>query len=325
MSFYFKRRGAFDTSFARGLASAPRTILEPRLGPEILEATDPPIRAVWVTAANPVAMLPESDTVRRALASRELTVVVDSHPTDTTRIADVVLPTTTMLEDDDLVGAYGHHWIAELRPLVGPPGEARTDHDIVRALAPRLGIGGDFLRPARWWKERLLGRVAPLGASLEALANGVVRNPEAHEVLFAGRRFPTPNGRAQLIREVDLDLPRPPADRPMFLMAISTEKAQGSQWPAGSQEGPLEATVHPDAAPGFGDGDLARVESEIGTIDVRLRFDARQRTDVVLVPKGGWWSAGRCANALIPARATDDGGGAVYYDTPIRLVAQTNA
>jgi anaerobic selenocysteine-containing dehydrogenase len=87
-------------------------LLEPLLGREILDAADPAIRMVWVTAGNPVAMLPEAHTVQRALETRELTVVVDSFLTDTARTAHVVLPTTTMLEDDDLVGAYGHHWLA---------------------------------------------------------------------------------------------------------------------------------------------------------------------------------------------------------------------
>jgi hypothetical protein len=54
-------------------------------------------------------------------------------------------------------------------------------------------------------------------------------------------------------------------------------------------------------------------------MDVRLKFDARQRRDVVLLAKGGWLRDGRCANALIPAVATDAGGCAVYYDTPVRL------
>jgi hypothetical protein len=53
---------------------------------------------------------------------------------------------------------------------------------------------------------------------------------------------------------------------------------------------------------------------------VRLAFDARQRRDVLLMAKGGWLSSGRCANALIPARTTDAGGCAVYYETPVRLL-----
>jgi anaerobic selenocysteine-containing dehydrogenase len=78
--------------------------------------------------------------------------------------------------------------------------------------------------------------------------------------------------------------------------------------------------VHPDAAPGFRDGDLADVESEVGSLMVKLKLDPRQRRDMLLMDKGGWLQAGRCANALIRARETDAGGCAVYYDTPVRLV-----
>jgi hypothetical protein len=52
---------------------------------------------------------------------------------------------------------------------------------------------------------------------------------------------------------------------------------------------------------------------------VIVRFDARQRRDVVLVPKGGWHARGRSANALVGARLTDLGEGAAYYDEPARI------
>ena len=74
-------------------------------------------------------------------------------------------------------------------------------------------------------------------------------------------------------------------------------------------------------ATGFRDGDLARVESELDSLVVRLCFAARPRRDLLLMDKGGWLSAGRCANALVPARVTDAGGCAVYLDTPVRLLA----
>src|SRR2546428_8768828 len=59
----------------------------------------PPIRAVGIPAGNPVAMLPESATVDRALRTREFVCVVDSWPTDSTRAATLVLPTTTRSEE----------------------------------------------------------------------------------------------------------------------------------------------------------------------------------------------------------------------------------
>ena len=65
------------------------------------------------------------------------------------------------------------------------------------------------------------------------------------------------------------------------------------------------------------------VESEVGSLKVELKFDERQRRDVLLMPKGGWRSRGRCPNSLIRARTTDVGGGAMYYETAVRLVATT--
>lgn len=320
VSFYFKRRGGFDLSFAGDETTAPRTIPEPLLGPGILAASDPAVRMVWVTAANPVAMLPEARTVAQALETRELTVVVDSFLTDTARSAHLVLPTTTMLEDDDLLGAYGHHWIVEVRPVVPPPGGVRTDYHIVRELSLRVGLRDAFSEDVETWKRRMLRRVADRGASLEELRKGPVRNPLAPKVMFEGRKFPTPSGRVNLIHEVDPEPPRPQRERPLLLMAMSTEKAQSSQWPARTQVGPATATVHPDSAPGFREGDRAVLESEIGAMTVVLNLDRRQRRDVVLMAKGGWLSAGRCANALVPAQVTDAGGCAVFYDTPVRLL-----
>lgn len=320
VSFYYKRRGAYDLSFVKGEHVAPRTIPEPLLGPGLLAAQDPPIRVVWVTAGNPVCMVPESRTVAKALESRELTVVVDSFLTDTARCAHIVLPTTTLLEDDDLLGAYGNHWIHEVRPVVPPPEGVKTDYEIVRMLAPRLGLGGELTQDVEAWKRRLLAKVAPLGASLEALRMGPVRNPIAPQVLFADRKFPTPTGRVNLVHDLDPEPSRVTPARPLLLMAQSTEKAQAAQWPSRLQKGPATAIVHPEAAPGFRDGDLARVESEIGELTVRLSFDAGQRRDVLLMEKGGWHSAGRSANALIRAQVTDAGGCAVFLDTAVRLL-----
>lgn len=321
VSFYFKRRGAFDTSFGEGSRTPPRLVVEPLLGRQIAEAEDPAIRMVWVTAGNPVAMLPDSFAVKRALETRELTVVVDAFLTDTAGAAHVVLPTTTMLEDDDLVGAYGHHWLGEVRPVVSAPEGVKTDYAIAQGLAARLGLEEQFADDAETWKTRALAKVADRGVTLDALRRGYVKNPLAARILFADRKFKTATGRVNLIHELDPEPARPTAERPLLLMAFSTEKAQSSQWAhPRAQDGPAEATLHPDAAAGFADGAVVDLESELGAMAVRLKFDARQRRDVVLLAKGGWLSKGRCANAIVPAQVTDHGGGAVYYDTPVRVV-----
>lgn len=320
VSYYFKRRGAFDTSFVRGAAVAPRTVCEPLLGAEVLRMADPPIRAIWVTAGNPVAMLPESLTVQEALRTREFVVVVDSFLTDTARLAHLVLPTTTLLEADDLLGAYGHHYLGVARPVVPPPEGVRSDLEIVQALAARVGLGDALAGDAAAWKRRLLApKLGPHGVTLEDLERGAVRNPLAPRILFADRTFPTPTGRVNLICEAPPAGPAPPPDYPLWLLSLSTEWSQASQW-ARPVHGPAQVTVHPAAAGGLPDGALARLESQVSSMIVRVRHDPRQRRDVAIVPKGGHLRDGRCANALIRAATTDLGEGGALYDERVRIV-----
>ncbi len=319
VSFYFKRRGAFDTSFIRGKVVAPRTICEPLFGSEVMKSNDPPIRALWITAGNPVAMLPDSNTIAEALRSREFVVVVDSFFTDTARLAHLILPTTTLLEADDLLGAYGHHWIGVAKPVVAPPEEVRSDLEIVQGLAERLGLGDLMAGSATDWKRRLVEPVLGRhGATFDALEAGPIRSPIAPKVLFANRKFSTISGRVNLVRD------QPPVDAPdinypLWLMSLSTAKAQSSQW-AISEDGPAQVTVHPEACQGLADGSICRLESAIGSMLVTIHHDARQRRDVAIVPKGGHYSQGRCANVLLKARTTDLGEGGALYDERVRLV-----
>ncbi|MBI4954737.1 MAG: molybdopterin-dependent oxidoreductase [Myxococcales bacterium] len=319
-SFYYRRRRAF-VSPARGLAA--RTLCEPLFGREITEAKDPPVAGVWITAANPVCMLPDSHATAAALAGRELVVVADAFLTDTAALAHLVLPTPTLLEADDLCGAYGHHHIGVARPVVAPPPGVKSDLEIFQALAQRFGFGAELAGSARAWKERLLApELAAHGVDLATLERGAVRNPLAPQVLFEGRRFPTPSGRARLMTEVPGTgggLAQPPDhDYPLVLMSLSTPSSQSSQW-VGRPPSPVELSVHPDAAAGLADGAPAALVSRSGAMRVRVRHDARQRRDVALVPKGGHLRDGACANALVRAETTDLGEGGALYDEPVRL------
>ncbi|MGQ0553329.1 MAG: molybdopterin-containing oxidoreductase family protein [Planctomycetota bacterium] len=335
VSYYFRRRSAFETSFLRGLPAAPRSFAETSLGADILAAREPPVRAIWVTAGNPVSMLPDSGAVRRAFLHSEFNVVVDTHPTDTTDVADLVLPTLTLLEDSDLLGAFGNHFLrlsqaAVTAPLareaLDPESEGpRHELHILQGLARRLGpeVEAALAGSVDEWKSRLLARTATEGVDLPRLRQGAARNPFATQVLFAGRRVPTPNGRVQLLREAAAPPPQPSANYPLTLLACSTPKAQSSQWSTALPPGPAELRVHPDmaAAAGVADGAEALLESRLAALTVRVRCDATLRRDVASMDKGGMLRDGRCANLLVPAVETDLGGGAAYYDELVRLRA----
>ena len=317
-SYYFARQAAFDGDFGFDLSPPPRTLAEARLGEEILEAQDPPVKVVWVTAGNPVAMLPNSAATRRALQDT-FTVVVDTHPTDTTDVADVVLPTRTLLEDDDVLGAYGNHYLRASKPALTAPQGVRHELEIWQGLADRLGLSDVMSGSVRDWKRRAAKRLEEAGVTVERMESGPVQNPFAPPVLFPDRKFETPSRRVQLI---DTPAGPPPAvDRrfPLTLLAVSTPDAQSSQWSLVLPDGPAIASVHPESAGGFADGALADLVSEIGRLTVCIRHDSELRRDIVHMDKGGQLRDGRCANLLVRAVETDLGGGAAYYDEGVRL------
>jgi len=266
-------------------------------------------------------MLPESETTIQALRACELVVVVDSFMTDTAREAHLVLPTTSLLEADDLLGAYGHHWLSAATPVVPPPAGVRSDLEILQGLASRVGLAPVMAGTARQWKERMIApKLGPHGIVLGDLEDGAVRNPLAPRVLFADRKFPTASGRVNLVTSPPPDPAALDSDEyPLSLMSLSTDRAQSSQWSA-RLEGPAVVTVHPEAAAGIPDGGIGRLESQVSGMSVRVRHDPTQRLDVALIPKGGHFKDGRCANALLKARITDLGEGGALYDERVRLV-----
>ena len=317
VSFYFPRKGAYDLSFLDP-DTAPRAIPEPLLGQGIEAASDPPIKMVFVSAANPVTNLPESNTLKRALSER-FTVVVDMFMTDTARCADVILPAATMLEDSDLIGAYGHHYLNRLTPIVDAPDDALTDYEIIHQLALRTGLERDFPSDVEHWQERMIAGLQKHGIDLQSLGQQVHRNPFAGEVVFENRVFPTASGKVNLVTQYSHPETELAAEFPLRLMALSTDRSQAAQWQADQQTGPAEIRIHPDAADGFADGDLVELQSELGSLRMIVRLNENQRADLALMDKGGWLQAGRCANSIIAAEASDEGGCAVYYDTPVRL------
>ena len=324
-SFYFQRRKPFAPFGAPVVP--PRTIREPMLGDDLLLAKDPKVRVCWVTAGNPVAMLPDSAKVARALEQVEFLVVADCFLSETAQRADLVLPVPSLLEDDDLLGAYGHHWIAESRPVVSPPPEVLHEVHWFQRLARRLGLDDYPQDSIDTLKADALREVEPMGAGLAALraAGGTLRSPVSSSLLFPHGRVATADGKVRLLAEAPAEpeiLDPPPSSggsAALWLFSNSTAKSQASVWSGKGLGERVWVALHPDALPGVAAGSVVVVESATGVVEAELRHDSAQRCDVAIMPKGGAFDRGQSVNHLIAARPTDLGLGAAYLDCKVRV------
>ena len=99
-----------------------------------------PVRALLIQNTNPVSVAPEQELVKRGFARDDLfTVVHEQFMTETAAMADIVLPATQFMEHDDVYQGGGHQHIMWGGKLIEPPGECRSNHDVICALAARLG------------------------------------------------------------------------------------------------------------------------------------------------------------------------------------------
>jgi anaerobic selenocysteine-containing dehydrogenase len=100
----------------------------------------PPVDAMLIQNTNPLSVCPDQETVKRGFARENLFVCVhEQFMTETAKAADVVLPATMFMEHDDFYLAGGSQYILMGPKLIEPPGECRSNHDVICAVAERVG------------------------------------------------------------------------------------------------------------------------------------------------------------------------------------------
>ncbi len=100
----------------------------------------PPVKAMLIQNTNPMAVTPDSGYVRKGFMRDDLFVCVhEQFMTQTAMMADIVLPATSFVEHDDLYTSFGHTYLQVAAPLIKPHHESRSNHQVVCALAQKLG------------------------------------------------------------------------------------------------------------------------------------------------------------------------------------------
>lgn len=116
------------------------------------------IKALLLQGADPVRDVPDNDLARRALESAEFVVAIDLFRTDTTSLADVILPAVAFGEKDGSVTNLEGR-VQKVNQVVPAPGQARVDWSILDDVARRLGKPLGFMSAEIVAKE--ISTVAP--------------------------------------------------------------------------------------------------------------------------------------------------------------------
>jgi len=284
------------------------------LGHQIPSA-DPPVRVAWLTATNIVNQGPDAAAIRAAFAGIETVIAVEAFWTETALTATIVLPPALWLEEEDVIGSYWRDELAAVRQVVPAPAGCRTDFEILRDLASRLGLEHPYRSVDDWLRDQLPAE----GPALEELREEGWRYMGRSRVAFEGG-FRRPGRGFRLLESLS---PPDPIDEafPLQFLTLVRRSATHSQMLPKEMSEPLAVRLHPDTAARLGlpEGAQARVVGRAGTVEGMVRLDAGLHPEAVACPRGGWIEFGQGVNLATEAALTDMGNGAAFYSTRVRV------
>lgn len=317
--------------------------------PEALRG-GPPVTALLIQNTNPVSVAPDQTVVKRGFARGDLfTCVHEQFMTETVQMADLVLPATTFLEHDDIYQGGGHQYIQLGPKLVEPPGECRSNHEVICGLAARVGASHPgFKMTARElidWTLQNSGWGTLQG--LEA-ARWIDCQPSFEQSHYLdGFAWPDKKFRFKpdwpnvpfrsMVRDGPIDaMPVLPdhwtvieeadAEHPFRLATSPARSFLNSTFnetpTARAKEGRPDVMMHPDDAAklGLSDGDAVVLGNRRGEVRLHLRlFDGVRRG--VLIAESIWpnesYPDGKGINTLTGADASAPYGGAAFHDNKV--------
>jgi anaerobic selenocysteine-containing dehydrogenase len=332
-----------------------RVLDQSRIGPILCGDADalmdgPPVTALLIQNTNPVTVAPDQERVKRGFAREDLFVCVhEQFLTDTARMADVVLPATMFMEHDDVYQGGGHQYIQLGPKLIDPPGECRSNHDVICALAKRLGAEHPgfgmtsrelidwTLSQSGWGSLEELERKRWIDCQPDFETAHYVRGfgwgdgkfrfkPDWPNVPFrhpwvAGplKDMPTLPDHWQVIEEADQRHPFRLATSParQFLNSSFTETA-GSR----ARESRPEVMMHPEDAEQLGiiHGEKVILGNDRGEVRLHVRVFAGVRRGVLIAESvfpNSMFEDRRGINTLTGADAVAPFGGAAFHDNRV--------
>jgi anaerobic selenocysteine-containing dehydrogenase len=304
----------------------------------------PPVHAMVVYNSNPAAIAPNQNLVRKGFAREDLFVtVLEQFQTDTADYADILLPVTTFLEHTDIYLAYGHYHLQFAEPALPRPGEVKSNVEIFRLLADRMG----FAEPCFQDSDEAMA-AALLGSGHRFLEGITVERLKQERSIrlnvseagtpfqpFAAGGFETPSRKFEFGTEM-LDFVPPVESRlgdaglrgryPLELVSSKSHDSMNSTFGnralARSQTDFIALHSADALARGIETGDRVRVFNDRGSLLLRAEVDGVTGPGVAYAPAVGWSKFsqnGSGINALTSDRLTDIGGGATFFSCLVQI------
>ena len=271
-------------------------------------AGDQPVKMLLVSCANPLIQEPDSISMKRFLMGIPFVVTVDQFMTPTAQMSNLILPTTTHLEEMDIIVSWWHREIGLNEKALSPYYESRSEWWIMTELAKRLNeqLPSLCTFPIYSSEEEYLNAQF----NHEVLQRYSIRNlSDLKERRMTGDLSDTRMNQCYTNKANDFK-PRmgelPSRDYPFWFITPHHPYAFNSQFHFLnlSDEKEAYAVIHPKVAKDIGitNGDIVKVYNDQACIEMKATCSKQVPKDIVMVYQGWYPDSDVSINDLISAK-----------------------
>ncbi|MFR9241620.1 MAG: molybdopterin-dependent oxidoreductase [Clostridium baratii] len=281
---------------------------------EGLESLDIPVKMAIITNSNLLNQLPNLNKLKSSMDNVEFKVCFDMFMTDTANMCDMFIPTTSTLENEDLIySSMTNPYITYNEKLVEPKNIYMDEYYFFMELARRMGMKEYTMVSKR---EYLTKIIEPLKDYYEDMSLDKIKDEyiTIHKsVAWEDKKFLTPSGKFEisLCKE---ELLYKDDDRIRLLTNHGRDSLSSQHFM--DIEGISNAYINKKLATkkDINDNEVVILKSENGSIKVKINIDESVGDNIVMMYVG-WWNKHGNPNILTNSGISDIGGQITYNET----------
>lgn len=313
---------------------------------ELHALSDPPVNFLWVACRNILNQDAQTNKLVQALQELELIVTVDQFITPTAQISDIILPTTTFFEEEDVVAGYWHHLVGMNQKAIEPYFESKSDLEIAKMLSQTLNqkapgfcsfpVTGDF----DYFIEKEFNEqfYTQLGIQHWTELEKGPQRAKLQQTAWGDRVFKTPSGKFEFYSLLAEQHGYPPIAQyvkgiqpdkryPYWLLTTHSQNGLNSQFANISKTkepfvflSPATAKAH-EITP----GSMVKIYNQLDEIEIIADILPDLPDDILLFHQGWFPESKIIINRLVPGYSSDMGEmttgakGIAFYDTFVNI------
>ncbi len=246
---------------------------------------------VFVQGSNPLNQMPSSALVAERFSKAKTTVYYGLYENETSKAADLVIPTCNFLQKHDIRSSYGSNHMLRM-PQVIERSSGIGEYELVAQLCHAFNV---TLQSEQEYLEHF-------ASFMDEKETG--SSVKSRDVIAYVEGFDTDEERFVFMDEFEFEYIK---DNRLFLITCKSPKSLNSQFSRDRY-----VYLHPNL--GFEEGEDVEVISEVGRVTLAVKHNSNLREDCVLIHSGV-----HGVNNLTPSYVSYEGNSAVYQDKKVEV------